>query len=144
MVKVFFADSGGWFARLIKYFTWSDYSHVGFINEATGTVIDSRYSLHGVTEYPVAKLYQDYPRLMIVELPFDGAGAFDMAKSQLGKQYDLGAIFGMTGRRDWQQEDAWFCSELVAWACKESGHKLIRKQSYRVTPQDLWQVLGTD
>ena len=144
MVKLFFADSNAPFARLIKYFTWSDYSHVGFINDVTGTVLDSRYGLGGVTEYPAAKLYVDYPTLMIVDLPFDASGAFEIAQSQVGKKYDLGAIFGMAGRRNWQADDAWFCSELMAWSCAEAGHRLIRKQAYRVTPQDLWAVLGTD
>lgn len=144
MVKVFFSDSDKLFSKLIKYFTWSEFSHVGLINDATGTVIDSRYGLGGVSEYDITKLYTDYPKLIVVELPFDGEGAFEMAKTQLGKKYDLGAIFGMTGRRDWQTEDSWFCSELVAWACAEAGKKLIRKKANRVTPQDLWEILGND
>ncbi|KAG0188260.1 hypothetical protein DFQ28_005152 [Apophysomyces sp. BC1034] len=63
------------------------------------------------------------------------------AASQIGKPYDYTAILGLGLRRDWQQDDAWFCSESVAWAFDSAGHPLFRPDSLRrVTPQHLWML----
>ena len=63
------------------------------------------------------------------------------AASQIGKPYDYTAILGLGLRRDWQEEDAWFCSELVAWAFQHAGEPLFRAECLRrVTPQHLWML----
>lgn len=41
-------------------------------------------------------------------------------------------------RRRWQDNDAWFCSELVAWAFEAGGRSLFREHAWRITPRDLY------
>jgi hypothetical protein len=65
-------------------------------------------------------------------------------QSQLGEPFDdtaMHAVFSArpnTGR-DWRDADAWFCSELVAWALEASGFfpwELVISKD-RITPPDL-------
>jgi hypothetical protein len=59
----------------------------------------------------------------------------------VGKPYDLTALFGLLMRRDWQEEDRWFCSELVGWAFAQGGSPLFRADAlHRITPQNLWML----
>jgi hypothetical protein len=139
MVKIFFADTDLLGSKLIRFLTWSDFSHVGFIDEETHTAIDSRYGKGGVTEYLAEELYAHYPRLIVLDVDVPRA-ALDFARLQFGKGYDLTALFGMELHRNWQEDDKWFCSELVAWCCAKAGKALINKEAWRVTPQDLWEV----
>lgn len=71
------------------------------------------------------------------------------ARTQLGKPYDVFGALGVGFRRNWQETDRWFCSELIAYAFQESGHPLFRPESlYRISPEDLWtlpfQVVATN
>jgi hypothetical protein len=52
-------------------------------------------------------------------------------RAQLGKPYDIEAIIAFIARRDWQQTDSWFCSELQAaalvncgWFRRTAGHRI--------------------
>jgi len=63
------------------------------------------------------------------------------ARSQVGKPYDIGAIFGFVARRNWEKTDKWFCSELVAWAFSQANEPLFRPGTFsRVTPQHIWMI----
>lgn len=141
MISVVFVDSDRVASKLIRWLTWSTVSHVGLLDRATGTVIDSRLGLGGVTEYPFEHLLRDYPRITVVDFPNVPDTALNYARSQVGKPYDWTALVSFLSHRNWQKDDKWFCSELVAWACLMSGHPLINKESWRVAPQDLLEVL---
>lgn len=141
MIQIFFSDSDKVLSKAIRAVTWSEYSHVGIIDHHRGTVIDSRLTHHGVSEYPAAKLYSEYPRISIRTFHGVPDSAIDLARSQVGKGYDWTALLGGLIHRDWQEEDKWFCSELVAWACLKAGAALINKEASRVTPQDLWEAV---
>ncbi|WP_368565474.1 YiiX/YebB-like N1pC/P60 family cysteine hydrolase [Pseudoxanthomonas sp. UTMC 1351] len=127
-------------SMLIRYFTWSRWSHVGLV--AGDRVIES-IAGHGVREVPLASAIrgQDY---RFEHLPCaNPAAVIAAARSQLGKPYDIGAIFGFLGRRNWQGRDAWFCSELIAWAFEHAGAALFRADRvHRVTPEHLWMLTG--
>ena len=61
--------------------------------------------------------------------------------AQIGKPYDYTAILGLGLHRDWQENDSWFCSELVAWGFNAAGHPLFRGECVRrITPQHLWML----
>lgn len=71
----------------------------------------------------------------VADAPFE---VIDVALSQVGKPYDWRGILGFALRRDWQETDAWFCSEFVAWCFERAGYPLLRAdRSWRVTPRDL-------
>ncbi len=49
-------------------------------------------------------------------------GKLAFAHAQVGKPYDYTAIAGFLARRDWREDDSWFCSELQA-AAFEAGRR---------------------
>lgn len=140
MARIFFSDSDLIGARVIRLVTWSDVSHCGLIDD-DDNVIDSRLAAGGVTQYKLSELQHRYPRLIVKDIPQLPNAVFELAKTQIGKPYDWTALVGMGFHRNWQQDDRWFCSELVAWACAQAGVPLINKVSWRITPQDLFESI---
>ena len=136
--QIVFMDSDNLFAKAIKAVTWSDWSHVGIM--FGGDLVDSRYKDGGVTLTDYLTRVSQYKRIQILEVPIPAAKVWPYVTSQIGKPYDVSAVLGIPFRRDWQEDDKWFCSELVAWAFGAAGHPLIYKQHGRVTPQDLYEA----
>lgn len=137
-LKLVFTDADTIPAKVIRLATWSDVCHVGLVDNKS--VIDSRYSSHGVSEYPIAKLGGLYPRILVREYDIEAEPVLAFARSQIGKPYDLSAVIGIPFHRDWQEDDKWFCAEVIAWAANMAKTPLVHKKSGRVTPQDLFQV----
>lgn len=104
---------------------WSSWSHCGIVLPG-GMVIEAA-AFHGVRMRPLAEVLAD-------------ASAHAFAMAQVGKPYDwLGAI-GLAVHRDWERDDAWFCSELVEAAAAAGGRRRFVNQPRRVTPQHSWMV----
>ena len=65
----------------------------------------------------------------------DEAAAFAFARSQVGKPYDWAGVFGCLAHdRDWQQDDAWFCSELAAATALAGNTRLLNLNVSRIVP----------
>ncbi len=117
-------------SRLICWWTWSQYSHVDFIMPS-GRLLGARGDGVAIRDQYQTKIKR------IVEVEASDA-VLRAALSQLGKPYDYTAMAGFITRRDWQEQDSWFCSELVAWAFEQAGKPLIRTDGlYKVSPRDL-------
>jgi uncharacterized protein YycO len=137
---ILFSRDRGVFSALIRVATWSDWSHVD--------VVDGDHLIgalaSGVARYPAAERISVSTATARMEVPLTAEQhrlALRFLAEQLGKPYDWAGIFGMPLRRDWQQDDAWFCSELVAAACAFAGRPVTRRESGRVTPQDLYESM---
>ncbi|MDG9783723.1 YiiX/YebB-like N1pC/P60 family cysteine hydrolase [Metapseudomonas otitidis] len=127
------------FSGIIRAATWSSWSHVALVD---GSHVIEAVALQGVREVPRPLAVQNASAHCVVDLPARNPGAIiDAARSQVGKPYDWSAIAGLGLRRDWQEDDAWFCSELVAWAAAQAGEPWFRQEALRrVTPQHLWML----
>lgn len=139
-VRLLFSTTGNPFSALIRAATWSRWSHVSIIDD-DDMVIEAA-ALHGVRRVSFVDAINRAADAALVELPcHDPAAVIATAASQIGKPYDYTAIVGLGMRRDWQEDDAWFCSELVAWAFSQGGSPLFRPEAlHRVTPQHLWMI----
>lgn len=119
---------GSW---LIQKFTWSRFSHVDFVLP-DGRLLGARG--HGGVQIREPELFPTLARFDI-DAP---DSVLDHAMSQIGKPYDWPAILGFMAKRQWQDKNAWFCSELVAWSFQAAGVPLLRSRDlYRITPRDL-------
>ena len=138
-ISLLFSTSGHPMSAAIRLGTWSDWSHVAIID---GDEVIEATAPAGVRRFPVVQAINHAKRGAIVELPCrDPQAVIAAAVSQIGKPYDYTAILGLGLRRNWQEEDAWFCSELVAWAFQHAGEPLFRAECLRrVTPQHLWML----
>lgn len=138
-VRLLFSTSRHPGSAIIRAFTWSRWSHVALIN---GDQVIEAAAPHGVRRAPLAQAIEHAHRSAIVSLPCSDPGRIiAAAASQIGKPYDWTAVLGLGLHRDWQETDAWFCSELVAWAFARAGESLFRAEVLRrVTPQHLWML----
>ena len=137
-VKLLFCTSKKIGAAAIRAVTWSKYSHVALVDG--DEVIEATWP--AVRVAPLAEVIAAHSAHVIVDLPCANPEfVIEAARSQVGKPYALTALFGLLMHRDWQEEDRWFCSELVAWAFEKAGEPLFRAEVLRrVTPQHLWML----
>lgn len=137
MVKLLFSKSRLPGSYLIRALTWSKYSHVEILL-SDSHVIGANYP-KGVERQTLEGRIKKTSKYEIYEVDADENMVSEFLKTQLGKPYDITAIFGILSRRDWQEPDSWFCSELVCAAFKYAKVDLVRKPVNRITPQDLLQ-----
>lgn len=117
-----------------------DFSHVGIITEDGKSVIESTYE-SGVTITDIDKFKERSSSYEIGLFPaFDIDQAYDLAYSELSKDYDLCGAIGLgipfIGR-DWGDSNQWFCSELLAYCSqlfpKENSKFIGVSACYKLT-----------
>lgn len=137
--RLLFSTTDHLFSAGIRLCTWSEWSHVGLVD---GDTVIEATALHGVVRSPLPAAIGRAARWEFVDLPCtDPDAILSAAASQIGKPYDFGAVVGIGFRRNWQQDDRWFCSELVAWSFDRAGEPLFRAGAlHRVTQQHLWML----
>jgi len=138
-VSLLFTNSADIFSRAIRVATWSRWSHVALVD---GDRVIEAYPQRGVQIIDTDEVARRSREYALVDLPCrEPEAVLSSAASQSGKPYDYTAIVGLGLHRDWQEDDAWFCSELVAWAFAQAGEPLFRDEAIRrVTPQHLWML----
>jgi uncharacterized protein YycO len=142
-VKIIFSTQDKFFSDLIRYVTWSSFSHVDMIMEDRKDQIIGATALQGVTEWSLQARKDKATRWAIYEVDTisrdDDENIYRCIRSQLNKPYDFFGILGYFCRRDWQHEEKWFCSELVAWAFAKVHIHLLAEdiRMSRIAPQDL-------
>jgi uncharacterized protein YycO len=136
MVILRFSRGSSLGSAIIRFATWSDFSHVGFKLE-NGLVLDATPEF-GVT---VRDARDDATTQYCRVTPPDplSARVMQWAYSQIGRPYDWAAIVGFALRRDWHRNDKWFCAEFVAEAFHQVRYDLLRFDGLvdRITPRDL-------
>lgn len=139
-MKLLFSTSNKPGAALIRLLTWSEWSHVGLIDESTNEVIEAVYPK--VRAAPLPEVVSSHTKNCIVEYKgLDDAKIIAAARSQIGKPYDLKGVIGLGFNRDWQDTTDWWCSELVLWAAQHGGFLPYRPDIlHRVKPQELWAL----
>lgn len=138
-IQLLFSTTRHPFSGLIRAATWSRWSHVALV---AGPHVIEAVALGGVRQVSRGYALQRASEHCLVDLPAHNAQAIiDAARSQIGKPYDWTAVAGLGLHRDWQEDDAWFCSELVAWAADQAGESWFRPEALRrITPQHLWML----
>jgi uncharacterized protein YycO len=140
MIRLQFAtqnDPGSW---LIRFYGHGAYSHVDTVMP-DGSFLGARTDCNpGVQIRPPG--YAKFSKTLLVELPCTDEVTkryYDFVQAQVGKPYDLTAIYAFAAGRDWRAADSWFCSELVAAGMEESGFLAfpLCVPSNKITPPDL-------
>lgn len=153
MIKLLFSANKTIVSRTIRIATWSKYSHVDFIlsNDIPDLLRHNIYRYPGFYKFPIvlgavvgkgvslremSQVLESSTQYAIAKVDVSDK-AIDYAISQLGKKYDYSAILGFPTRSDIENQNKWFCSELVAWAIERSGTDLFNEPISRITPRDL-------
>jgi uncharacterized protein YycO len=135
-------------SQLIRLFTHSPYSHVGLVFpyqgrvycfEAVGVGVRLILMSEVMRRYHGGIDYYEVPRAA----PEQRTGAISFCFQQLGKIYDRLGILRLVvaillNRKPAVRDDqAWFCSELVAAAYRSQGLPLAPVSSAYTSPADL-------
>jgi len=130
----------GWFIRL---FTKGNYAHVAMMIDDYNTIIEAvspkvQQTLNYWEKYHIY-------RVDCSEYQIDMA--INYARKQIGEWYDWRAViylawlyitFQRSKINDWNNENRWFCSELICTSFREAGIVLVpQKADANVTPQDI-------
>jgi hypothetical protein len=129
---------GNWYrtsSRLICWFTFSEYSHSSFIHNG----IEYEADIHGVVVHPfklqkgrIVDLYD--VRLTKTESEFI---CMEFEKEK-GAPYDFRGLFGFLLRREVEDPNKWFCSEIIANKFALLGKPLLlRLPSWQTFPSHL-------
>lgn len=129
--------------RAAEYGFWASHTEAVMPD---GTLLGAHYD-GGVQARPRDYDKGQYEKDLIVTLPVPQpmADAFhSFLRAQLGKPYDVEAIVAFVARRDWQEPDAWFCSELQAAALAACGWfaSALATEFNHITPRDLLLILS--
>jgi uncharacterized protein YycO len=139
IIQIRFIRSDSFIARAIHTITWGaggDWSHVEFI---TPDGYLGSQAPDGVKLRPFDYCTFAEELKVSVNVPDDvGGKVIAFANEQLGKPYDYKSILGFIIKRDWTDDEAWFCSELVAAAFLNAGFPLLRtEECNQVSPSTL-------
>lgn len=136
-VQLLFTTTNLPLSLLIRAHSGGPFSHVALVD---GDRVIEAAAGHGVREASLDTALARSHRAALMSVPCQSAAAvLAAARSQIGKRYDWTGIAGFGLNRDWQESDAWFCSELAAWSFNAAGQPLIRADSvHAVAVQHLW------
>jgi uncharacterized protein YycO len=143
-LKVYFSRSSKIGSYAIRWLTHSHWSHCALYDPETDTVIEATWP-HGVVETPLHEFCMRAEEVAFREFDCDlqtADRALALARSQIGKPYDVRWIFGyLLHRPDWQSLLQWVCSELILWAFLGAGLVTYRPEALKiVAPDHLWII----
>lgn len=137
-MKLIFARSHRPGSLLIRFGTFSNWSHVGVVTDLGVVETTWPKGVH-LTSWREFVDRHSAIELIDVALP-DEFAAVRFLTAQLGKKYDWTAILGFMFREPWAHPERWFCSELVEAACIAGGRRRFRDKLRRITPRHSWMV----
>ena len=139
-IRMIFTNSNKIAAPLIRFATWSQFSHVAVMIDED-TIVHADFK--GVRIEPVKDLQERSKNWMIVEYECDCPEAvIEACKTQLGKPYDFSGLFGILFRDiDLQDDSKWWCSEFPMYGSMVAGWPTFNVEYiHRLTPQH-WLML---
>jgi len=131
-------------SQAIEWMTWSKYSHLAISQEMPDSfsIIEAWYP-GGVQEsHSFGKLHEKNTRVdlfrFILPLSEEEENAIMAAmRSKLGCPYDWRGVLSFVLRRRMQKDGAFFCSELVAWACNQANRPILAGPVWKIAPGDV-------
>lgn len=146
-VSVLFTKQRSLGSYIIRLVTWSNYSHVEILLPDMNLKDDFLFSStakDGVGYTRLSERLHKSSKAVIMEIDSDNFNfplLLKFIESNMWKKYDWLGVIGIGLKRDWQSNNRWFCSEIVASALKYAGVQLFDSGFYgRITPQDLYKL----
>ena len=135
-ITVVFASNNQPASIIIKLFTLSHWSHVAILDDE-GYIYDSTL-LSGVRRIHFDEWKTHYTNLDFTIFPVKNRQkVFEWLSTQVGKRYDALGIFSFILRKNYEDKNKWFCSEIVAHALG------VKYKPWRLSPQFLSQFYKT-
>lgn len=136
MVVLVFSSDTSIYSRLIKWFTWSKFSHVDILSD------DGQYVVGSLAPKGVQKrLLKDIKNPEFIFFTDAPDSIKDDAETFVGDMpYGFMSILGFIFRSGkFVSRNSKVCSEFVTWIGKRNGYDFVeRLEAYQVTPQRLY------
>lgn len=125
---------GSW---IIRFVTWSVYSHVDIILDDE-TVVGA-IAGKGVCKTALSQRLAKASDAVMVTIPVElNADVIAFISEQMGKPYDWFGAIGIGLMQDWQHHDKWSCAEFIYAVMVQGGYvPYDLKYYHRITPQHL-------
>ena len=137
-IRLRFLDEPGIFPKLIKFWQWSQISHVEFVfkDGYLGADFPGGVQLKPFAYARPKKVW--YGNVDCSDEVSKQVEAF--ARGRLGTPYSLLGIIGFVIKHDFNKQGSFFCSEFILAAFESAGYPLLDLQELdRCTPQDLFE-----
>jgi hypothetical protein len=122
-------------SALLRWYMSSRWSHSAIYDEEAGVVYDTTFWQGGCKVHSSDAFFKKYPQSRLVSLLITNKeDARSWLTAQLGKKYDWTALLGIYFRRNWQEDDAWFCSEMSEAFIGLFDRPRFNEQAHRITP----------
>lgn len=126
MIVLQFVSGADFASDLIKWFSAGGWSHVDavLVDGLLGARSDCVGGApRGVQVREPSYVGDEQVLRVQLECPPAVAAKFEaFLRSQIGKPYDVEGIAGFIFGRDWRDDSAWFCSELVCAGLEHCGY----------------------
>ena len=129
------------FSILIRLIDMGQWSHCAMIDG--DMIVESAFSRGGVKPDTLENLKKRSSAWYICKIPVaDRKKAVDAIRSQIGTKYDFTALYGIfISDRNYQEPDAWFCSELIVYGLAMGGTEYFDPSMvHAVTPKMLFSI----
>lgn len=138
IIKLQFSAQNKIGSMLIRWRDWSDYSHVDTLLP-DGSLLGARGD--GIKIRDPYKISNKL--ILCIEVTEQQEkDYYAVLFEQLGKPYDYAGISGFIINRDWQEDDKWFCSELIMYCLMKANIKILNIEHLnRITPNHM--ILST-
>lgn len=137
---VLYNGGTGMIGTAIRWQTRGPYSHAGWMAR-DGSSFEA-WHMGGVMhlETPFS-LHEPGTRVDIYDLPglrgTQRDRIEDFLRAQVGCGYDWFGVLRFLSGINRNNSDRWFCSELIADACRSAGRPLLRAASWKLSPSHL-------
>lgn len=137
-------DRRDWLSWVIRWTTWSRYSHVVLIDGARSEIIEATHG-QPVRRLPLADfLRRDNAVVRRIRHPRPEA-VWSAAEGLIGRHYDDWYAAGLILRRHWQRPSDYSCVELLTTAARSTGWPLFPLDAEDgITPQDFYKISAGD
>lgn len=142
-ISLQFSSQKGWMSDLIEYKGSGLYSHVDAILK-DGQLLGARLD-GGVKIRPSS--YATFDHVLRVDIPCTDEQEekfYELLSQEVGKPYDKEAIAGVILGRNWHDDSAWFCSELIADKLEKTAifPYPLTTSTYKIEPDPLLLALS--
>lgn len=136
-------DKSDWISRIMAWFSFARTTHCALVRNDHVIEASAIGEPKGVRPVTLSTFMARHPDARLRKIEHGRPEQVWLhASTRIGKRYDWKWFAGwLVRKRDWQDPEAFTCSELIAWACEQSGEPLFEgDHTWSVTPQQIYMI----
>jgi hypothetical protein len=140
MITLVFTSKRSIGSILVRLFTWSSWSHVGFLTP-DGDIIEAQFR-GGVRRVSLSNMLKGTNKHAFVNFKdYDPVEFQRILLTKIGSKYDIFGAIGIGLKKKLGIKDAYSCGDLIAWGFQAMGKPLFRESELvKISQEDLWRI----